>query len=182
MDVREHGIGSVGQKACVAPKGCFFQVAQTWRTTPCGSETQRRTRHYHEFDTPWRSPQTQTTPSGPLSLRQNPKVGHDDDANGRKHHVKMRGPTLENRYIFALYNFPSVRSEFPNTCINHSAWLVDPWGVHSDSSTFKLSPKRVPKLRKRAHLRAEPKRPEPPDHAVYFSIRSEAVLLYTTLN
>ena len=51
----------------------IFRVAQTWQTVSCRSNRQRKTRHQHEFDTPWDSPQTQPTQQRQTTQPANPK-------------------------------------------------------------------------------------------------------------
>ena len=125
-------------KACVAAKGGFFRVAQTWQTASCHSKTQRtnlsfNTSFDHSMARPQAqtAPQTQTTPTFPKRAPPDPQEApgstlasqkslhgplgselfFERPASGGKHSLKMKGAHFE-KCTFVMCTFPEAKSKF----------------------------------------------------------------------
>ena len=154
LDARENGQGMGPQAEGLRCRQRLYISSSNRHGRPLSyrSQTQRRTRHQHTFESPWHPPQTQTAPQARttqwalriLKSALIPIFASRKLANGPRAHfafvlnvphmvqngTNMRRPIFEEIDAFLRSAFsPGERQIRENACIQQHACSVDPLGV-----------------------------------------------------
>ena len=141
LDARENGQGMGPQATDLRcrQRRYFSSSNRHGRPLSYRSQTQRRTRHQHAFESPWHPPQTQTAPQARttqwalriLKSARRPIFASRKLANGPRAHFAfvLNVPHMVQNgvCIFAKYNFHQARDKFVKT---HAFNNMNVWSIH----------------------------------------------------